>query len=322
MKKIDWKKIFAYVIFIVAIFVPLFIIYYIEENYELTKYLWTFNIIVVCILPFYYFIYNIKEKIKTRKLERSTIINKIDFKYYRDILEEYSPAMLSFILDGTEFDKDLSASIIYLINKGYLELKDDYTIKKVEKDCSQLSKDLQIIYNSDVNKLLAFRKIRTKSNDEKLQAHIASETMIEWMEQIEKQTVKAGLVIERKKYKITSILSILCILEVIYTLCFKFYGLFFFSCFLVLLLLLLKFWAYDKNKWVKTQKGYEVYKKIIGLKNYIKDYSLLSERELKEIAVWEDFLIYAIIFNNISKLNKEAMELYKKICNLKEIQKY
>lgn len=319
MKKIDWRETFIYVIITVVVFVPALIIYYIEKNYDLTKYLWTFNIIVVCILPFYYFIYNNKEKMKTRKIERSIIINKIDYKYYRDIIEEYSPAMLSFILDGTEFDKDLVASIIYLINKGYLELQDDYTIKKIEKDCSQLSKDLQIIYNSNINKLLMFRKITTKSNDEKIQAQIASETVRKWVEQIEKQTLEAGLVIERKKYKMTSVLSILCILEAVYTIGIEAYGLFYFSCFLVFMLLFIKTWVYDKNKWVKTQKGYEVYKKIIGLKNYIKDYSLLSESELKEIAVWEDFLIYAIIFNNTSKLNKEAMELYRKILNLKEI---
>lgn len=92
------------------------------------------------------------------------------------------------------------------------------------------------------------------------------------------------------------------------------WGLFCFSCVLVFILIFMKIWAFDKNKWVKTQKGYEIFTKIVGLKNYVKDYSMLSDSELKEIAIWDDYLIYAIIFNNTSKLNKEAKDFYKKIC--------
>lgn len=34
-------------------------------------------------------------------------------------------------------------------------------------------------------------------------------------------------------------------------------------------LIFTKFWTFDENKWIKTQKGYKIYTKIIGLKNYI-----------------------------------------------------
>ena len=71
--------------------------------------------------------------------------------------------------------------------------------------------------------------------------------------------------------------------------------------------------AFEKNKFVKTQKGYELYSKVIGLKNYVQDYSNLSESELKEINIWEDYLIYAIIFNNTSKLNKETTDYFKRV---------
>lgn len=317
MKKIDWEEIRACIIFIIVVSIILGIIIfinYIEESYELTNYLWTFNIIVVIITPLYYFIHNSREKRRTRKQEDNIIIKNIDFKYYHDIIEEYSPATLSFILDGTEFDKDLGASIIYLINKGYLELQEENKITRTNKDCSKLSKDLQLLCNSDINHLLAFRKLNTKNTDEEKQANIASETTSKWISLVEKQAVEAGLVIERKEYRMTSILSILCILEVIYTMSIDAWALFCFSCVLVFILIFVKIWTFDKNKWVKTQKGYEIFTKIVGLKNYIKDYSMLSDSELKEIAIWDDYLIYAIIFNNTSKLNKEAKEFYKKIC--------
>lgn len=318
MKKIDWKEIFMYICVFMIIVIPIIMIIYIEENYELSQYLLIVNILILIITPMYYIIYNIMEKRKTKNAEEKIIIKNIDFKYYRDIIEKYSPATLSFILDGMEFDKDLAASIIYLINKGYLELKQDNKITRTDKDNSGLSKDLKIICNSDVNHLLAYRRLKNKNIKEQQKAYIASQTNRQWMEQVEKEAEEDGLVIERKKYKITSILSILCIIETVYTLTIENYGLFFFSIFLFFLLVFLKMSAYDKNKWVKTQKGYELYSKIVGLKNYIKDFSTLSEKELKEIEIWEDYLIYAIIFNNTSKLNKDALEFYKKICDTTE----
>lgn len=318
MKKIDWKEIFMYICVFMIIVIPIIMIIYIEENYELSQYLLIVNILILIITPIYYIIYNIREKRKTKNAEEKIIIKNIDFKYYRDIIEKYSPATLSFILDGMEFDKDLAASIIYLINKGYIELKQDNKITRTDKDNSGLSKDLKIICNSDVNHLLACRRLKNKNIKEQQEAYIASQTNRQWMEQVEKEAEEDGLVIERKEYKITSILSILCIIETVYTLTIENYGLFFFSIFLFFLLVFLKMSAYDKNKWVKTQKGYELYSKIVGLKNYIKDFSTLSEKELKEIEIWEDYLIYAIIFNNTSKLNKDALEFYKKICDTTE----
>lgn len=179
MKKIDWEKVGAGAIMIFIIIVLgaiYFFMNYIEENYELTNYLWTFNILVLAITPMYYFIHNRKEKRKTKKIEDNIIIKNIDFKYYRDIIDEYSPATLSYILDGIEFDKDLSASVIYLINKGYLKLQEANKITRTNKDCSRLSKDLQILCNSDINHLLAFRK-SCETPEEYKRAHMSREAV-------------------------------------------------------------------------------------------------------------------------------------------------
>lgn len=317
MKKFDFEEFKAQIIFLIICFVffaSIFFFNYIEESYELTDYLWYFNGIILIIVPLYYLIHNIREKNKTKRIENEIIIKNIDFQYYRDIIEEYSPALLSFILDGTEVKKDFSASIIYLINKGYLELTEDNMIKKTTKNINDLPEDLQIICNNtdkifDEEKMTTFKypsgNYHTTSN--------ATMIKIKWGELIQKQAVEKGLVTERKKWRLTSFLSILCILEAIYTISIDELGLCFFSVGLVFLLMFIKFWVYDENKWVKTQKGYEIYMKVVGLKNYINDYSMLSESELVKINLWEDYLIYAIIFNNTSKLNKENMEFYNRL---------
>lgn len=68
--------------------------------------------------------------------------------------------------------------------------------------------------------------------------------------------------IERKTWKLTSFFTILCILEVIYAISIENMGLICSSIILVLVLMFTKFWAFDKNKWIKTQKGYEIYTKL------------------------------------------------------------
>lgn len=72
-----------------------------------------------------------------------------------------------------------------------------------------------------------------------------------------------------------------------------------------------------RNLFVKTKEGVDLQCKMSGLKNYIKEYSKLEERELKELVLWEDYMIYAIIFDLKGNLDKEAKKLYEKLVNIK-----
>jgi len=315
-----WDEIKDHLIVFFVIVLPMILLIlllgYIEEEYELGQYLWIFNIIVLIVTPLYYFIHNLREKNKTRKIERKTIIKNIDFDYYREIMKEYSPALLSFILDGTEPKKDLSASVVYLINKGYLELTKENKVKKTEKDSSKLPEDLQLICNNinDILNTIQNQKEELKKvNRNDIIVSYSTALKIDWGKCIEKQAREKGLVKERTKFRFNSFLTILCLLEIPYSMYLNNNLLAMFAGFLAFVLMFLKFWAYDENKWVKTQKGYEIYTKIIGLKNYIKDYSMISQAELEQINLWEDYLIYAIIFNDTSKLGKQALDFYNKL---------
>lgn len=318
MKEKFSDKILGYIIGGIFLAI-LFLIWYLEEEYGVTHYLWILNIIFLVTMPLYYFIHYYSEKLKTKKIEKTTIIKNIDFKYYKDSIDEYSPAMLSLILDGLEFNKDLGASVIYLINKGYLELKEENKIIRTNKDCSRLPEDLQLICNSDVNHLWACTRLYTPKEEKQI-ARESSKTRGKWLELIEKQLVEKGLATERedKSWKTLVILFAIGIIETLFAMAVEDYGLFIFSSIMIFVLMFLRVWAFTENRWVKTQKGYELYTKVLGLKNYIKDYSNLSERELREITIWEDYLIYAIILNNTSKLNKEAKDYYKKICDIRD----
>lgn len=65
---------------------------------------------------------------------------------------------------------------------------------------------------------------------------------------------------------------------------------------------------HKENPYFRTEKGNELNKRIEGLKNYLKDYTLLSEQEKEAMVIWEDYLVYSILFNQ----NKKIIEKYKK----------
>ncbi len=55
------------------------------------------------------------------------------------------------------------------------------------------------------------------------------------------------------------------------------------------------------------------YTTIIRSKKYIHDFSNIKNSELKDIKLWDDYIIYAIIFNNSNKLIKENYKLYRNL---------
>ena len=77
-----------------------------------------------------------------------------------------------------------------------------------------------------------------------------------------------------------------------------------------------KFWSLiilcakiKSDNYFRTKKGEEVNKKLEGLKNFLKDFSILSEREKHEIALWDEYLIYSVLFNH----NNAITDKYKKL---------
>lgn len=60
-----------------------------------------------------------------------------------------------------------------------------------------------------------------------------------------------------------------------------------------------------KNKLIRTSEGNKITEYIYGLKNFINDFTLLSEREKKELVLWDDFLIYAVVLEENEKIIDE-----------------
>ena len=54
-----------------------------------------------------------------------------------------------------------------------------------------------------------------------------------------------------------------------------------------------------------TKKGKEEYKKVKSLKNYIIDYSLIKDKDIDSVFLWDEYLIYSIAFGIPNKITEK-----------------
>ena len=117
--------------------------------------------------------------------------------------------------------------------------------------------------------------------------------------------------ISRKENEVELILRTPQLLSTM-TLCFTVFALFF--------LLLLAPFLYLKMRssqmleradYVRTARGNEYAEYIWGMKNFIHDYSYLNEAEKDALALWDDYLIYAVLLEENTQIQKEIMARMK-----------
>lgn len=66
------------------------------------------------------------------------------------------------------------------------------------------------------------------------------------------------------------------------------------------------------NRYERTDEGKILIEQIMGIKNYIHDFSLLSDKEKESIILWKDFLIYAVVLEENSNIIEDIYK-YKNI---------
>ncbi|MGN1298476.1 MAG: DUF2207 family protein [Candidatus Scatovivens sp.] len=64
---------------------------------------------------------------------------------------------------------------------------------------------------------------------------------------------------------------------------------------------------------VLTQKGYDEKQQWNGLRGYLKDYSLLKEKRVDDLAIWEEYLVYATALGISEKVLKEIKANYPEV---------
>jgi len=256
---------------------------------------------------------------QARKENMSEIDFSRDKEYYREILKKYSPEELSYIDDfKINVRREIVVILLNLKLKQKIEINDNQItiidsnedgLKKAEKFVLQNIKDGKVkIENSEYivsyaqdeaieDKLIAKNTDITKRVKNKIIKGILQTIAlvvlfaiicnnVEKINQINDQTIKSAL---------TILVIVTCLII--------------FGVLSVLPIITIVYYIMQKNSYHRTEKGEEVNKRIEGLKKYIKDYSLLNEKRKNELIMWEEYLIYSVIFDLNDAIVEEMQKL-------------
>lgn len=76
------------------------------------------------------------------------------------------------------------------------------------------------------------------------------------------------------------------------------------------------------NKITITDSGIDLYENFIKFKNYLEDYSLIEERDINEVKLWDGFMIYAAIYGISKKVYSNFTEIYPEYENMSAFDFY
>lgn len=264
---------------------------------------------------------------KLSQLTKYVPEQKLD--YFRDLPEkDTTPGEAAYILNepynrfNSSFGKIFSATLLDLKLKDYLDLrvekvekkKDKIYIKRLKMSDNNLKPDekriLDYIYKIKKDK----SEIEIKELEDYIQKHSAGvEVLIKGCEKdIEKQLIKEKILDKKQKEEFLNY-SGLAGVYYVFAIMTLFWAI---PLSIVLLVNGLICSSIKKKANVLTQKGVNSKEKWKGLKKYMEDFSLLNEKEVPAIEVWEKYLVYATAFGIADKVLKQLKTIYPNIDEL------
>ena len=291
--------------------------------------IWFFIIfILITSLVFIYIKQCIVNILQVKNLEEKYRNDMEKHEYYREILKEYSPAILSLIYNRKiKYSDTLVVTILDLKLNNYIDIEEK-GIKILKKDEKNLLPNQKYLYEKIYNK-------KNRKNFVSFQdvSNIFSVSTFkqEWKNEIKKEAEEKKLCSSKIViFDIIEKISVLSFFILIGILMFIAIGsegiaiddnnidqvsylvLAFIHCALIFCVNYLSRFK-QRIFFVRTKEGVKLQCKMCGLKNYIKEYTQLKEKKLEELLLWENYLLYAIIFDIKGNLNNEAQKLYDKI---------
>lgn len=250
---------------------------------------------------------------------RKEKLNKLDFRYsqyYRDILQDYAPSTLSFIDNlKTNNIRESVADLLSLKIKGKIVFEEK--IKIIDDSRENLTESQKYILDNIQDGKLTIKNhevfVQSVIRDS-LDAKIIEKEPIELFRNM-KKVLKNILILFSIPWIATGLIYILFLPENIE----RYIILLFIITILGVPLLFFVYLLMYNNKKVinpyfRTKLGQEINEKLEGLKNYVREYGLLDKLESDSIILWEDYLIYSLIFGQ----NKQIIDDMQKYIIIEE----
>lgn len=280
-----------------------------------------FQFVVAIVRVFYISIiyFGIKAGYKKYNKEK---LEKIDYKndtYFRDIIPELSPAVLSYIDDFQLEEKDIVATLLGLQMKKKIEISNKIEIKDSNEE--GLTENEKYVFQNLKNKTT--RNINMTVFEQKVISDCKQKGLLEEKENIKKEVIKKII------FGVIMYVIIIIAFNKLIDISNKYIpdnGLIVITTILLFLILFLVMAIYPYktviyiktyyfmnklNPYIRNKKAKEINSKLEGLRKYIKDYSMIDERKKEELNVWEDYLIYSVVLGENTQIVKDVMEIIK-----------
>lgn len=285
-------------------------------------------------------------KILKKASEKTKIKPSQDIEYFREMpRKNVTPAQALYVYNETltnvstnQMGNIFSATLLDLCLKKYIEFEENPSDKKniiikiLKKEVDEkLEKSEKIIFQYIVGAAKGNLQLTIKDIEKYMKKH--STNLVELKDDVEKASVKeleqnglydAEEAKEKRNYDNKSIVSITMTIVVFFVV----FGLMpalidyisgkvlFIGILSIIALSILKNISvrkYAKKINVYTQKGIDEKQEWRGLKKYMEDFSMLDKREIPEIVIWEQFLVYATAFGIADKVIKQLKVVYKEL---------
>ncbi|MDD2435137.1 MAG: DUF2207 domain-containing protein [Bacilli bacterium] len=236
-------------------------------------------------------------------------------KYYQNIPDNYSPAIVGYLMSKTIGDNDLAATVCNLIDRKVIEVKqvddEDYLLswKKTDDIKETDRKVIDMIFGVEQDVTLTNLKTNAITNKDKF-LHKYDNWFVHSMIEIEAQKLYESTPKVKLKMVLYSLIGLLIILLS------YFFPIepFIFKVILITSLIGIGYFATFRKK---TVKGANKYSKWKAFRNHLKDFDKIENKDLPDINSWDKFLIYAITFG----FNDELYETMKDKLNSSQTKK-
>ena len=234
----------------------------------------------------------------------------LNSEYYRELPATYSPATLEYLLKKNVSTLSFSTILLDLIRRKNVsfEIKEtktkDYVLTLVNEE--NISENEKILLNLlfeiiGKNKKVSMNQIKNYAKNESSAQTFLSCFNI-WKERAKEEAIEEKFYEKHNKVRVVGILlallvGIICYMDINAEL---FYIVTLLD-FLLAIFALIYFLAFSK----KTKKGIEHYTKWKAFKKFLKDFGRFQEKELPEVKLWGQYLIYAHILGCAKDLEKE-----------------
>ena len=259
---------------------------------------------VILVSPIIALLQKHEEQKIIKKYEGQYIIDK--FYYYRELVGDISPAILFWLYNKNNDIEDLIVvTYIHMLRKGLIKIKND-KIVRTNVTPNYLHENLLIQYFTGeiTKKKLQNNILNYLNQDIKNNNFIyASKKNVNFTECME--LIIAWIII-------TQLIMMPAIVSLIFN------GIYLFITYLLAFIAIPIYKGVIKSihPFFKSDESLQIIAKLNGLKQFYEKFNIINDKSIKEIVLYEDYIIYGIIFNNKGKLNKEAHKLYKQISKL------